>query len=113
MQSSKQNLNTNSLTVTELVGVDDVLTQVIWTQYFLKEQGHIIHDDVIYQDNQNAIRLEMNGRQSGSKMTRHINIRCYFITDRIIYQEASIEFCPTLEMIGNYFTKALQGSQFR
>ena len=24
-----------------------------------------------------------------------------------------MEFCPTFDMIGNYFTKALQGSQFR
>ena len=24
-----------------------------------------------------------------------------------------MEFCPTLDMIGDYFTKALQGSQFR
>ena len=28
-------------------------------------------------------------------------------------QEESVEFCPTLEIIGYYFTKALQGSQFR
>ena len=28
-------------------------------------------------------------------------------------QEASVEFCPTFDMIGDYFTKALQGSQFR
>ena len=28
-------------------------------------------------------------------------------------QEASIECCPTFDMIGDYFTKALQGSQFR
>ena len=28
-------------------------------------------------------------------------------------QEASMEFCPTFDMIGDYFTKALQGSQFR
>ena len=32
VQSSKQKLNTNSSTETELVGVDDVLTQVIWAQ---------------------------------------------------------------------------------
>ena len=44
---------------------------------------------------------------------RHINIRYYFITDRIMNQEASVEFCTTLAMIGDYFTKALQGSQFR
>ena len=28
-------------------------------------------------------------------------------------QEASVEFCPTLDKIGDYFTKVLQGSQFR
>ena len=31
VQSRKQNLNTNSSTESELVGVDDVLDQVIWT----------------------------------------------------------------------------------
>ena len=31
VQSSKQKLNTKSSTEAELVGVDDVLTQVIWT----------------------------------------------------------------------------------
>ena len=28
-------------------------------------------------------------------------------------QESSVEFCPTFDMIGDYFTKALQRSQFR
>ena len=28
-------------------------------------------------------------------------------------QEASVEFFPTFDMIGDYFTKALQGYQFR
>ena len=28
-------------------------------------------------------------------------------------QEASVIFCPTFDMIGDYSTKALQGSQFR
>ena len=77
-----------------LVGVYDVLTQLIWTRYFQKEHGYIIHDNVIYQDNQNAIRLEKNGRRSSSKRMRHINIRYYFITDRIIKKEASVVFFP-------------------
>ena len=72
----------------------------------------MIQDNVIYQDNQSAIRLEKNGKRSSSKRTSHINIRCYFITDSIMKQEASVEFCPTFDMIGDYFTKALQGSQF-
>ena len=73
----------------------------------------MIQDNVIYQDNQSAIRLEKNGKRSSSKRTRHINIRYYFITGRIMKQEASVEFCPTFDKIGDYFTKALQGSQFR
>ena len=113
VQSSKQKLNTKSSTEAEFVELYDVLTQVIWTRYFLKEQGHTIHDNVIYQDNQITIILEKNGKRSTSKRMRHINIRYYFITDRIMKQEASVEFCPTFDMIGDYFTKALQGSQFR
>ena len=64
----------------------------------------MIHNNVIYQDNQSAIILDKNGRRSSSKRTRHINTR---------YQEASVECFTTLEMIGDYFTKALQGSQLR
>ena len=73
----------------------------------------MIQDNVIYQDNQSAVRLEKNGKGSRIKRKRHIKIRYYFITDSIIKQEASVEFCPTFDMIGDYFTKALQGSQFR
>ena len=51
VRSRKQKLDTKSSTEADLVGVDDVLIQVIWTRSFLKEQGYIIHDNVIYQDN--------------------------------------------------------------
>ena len=64
VQSRKQKLNTKISTEADFVGVDDVLTQVIWTRYFLKEQGYMIHNNVIYQDNQSAIRLEKNGKRS-------------------------------------------------
>ena len=90
VHSRKNNLNTKISTEAEIVGVDDVLTQVIWTRYYLKEQGYMIHDNVIYQDNQSTIRLEKNGRQSSRKINRHINTRYYFITDRIIKQEVSV-----------------------
>ena len=57
VQSSKQNPNTNSSTGAKLVGVYDVLVQVIWTRYFLKEQGYMIHGNIIYLWNQSAIKL--------------------------------------------------------
>ena len=41
LQYIKQKLKNKISTDANLVGVEDVLTQVIWTRYFLKEQGHI------------------------------------------------------------------------
>ena len=90
MKSRNNKLNINSLPEEKLVGVDDVPTQVIWIRYFLKEQGYMIHDDIIYQYNQSAIKLDNNGKQSSSKRTRYINIRYYFITDRIMKQEEPV-----------------------
>ena len=54
--------NTKSSTEEYIVGVDIFLTQSIWYQYFLRDQGYEIHDNVIYQYNQGAIQLENNGR---------------------------------------------------
>ena len=50
-QYRKQKMNTKSSTGAKLVGLDYVLTQVIWNRYFLKEQGYKIHNNIIYQDN--------------------------------------------------------------
>ena len=72
---SKQKLNSKSSTEAELVGVDDVLTQVMWNQYFLKEQVYMIHNNFIYKYNHSTINLENNGRRSKSKRTSQINIR--------------------------------------
>ena len=112
-KASKQKLNSRSSTEAELVGVDDVSSQIVWTRYFLLEQGYGVQDSVIHQDNQSAILLEKNGRGSSSKRTRHINVRYFFIKDRIQNGEVSVKYCPTQEMIADFFTKPLQGSAFR
>ncbi len=65
------------------------------------------------QDNRSSILLERNGRASSGKRTRHINIRYYFITDRVNMKEISIDWCPTKKMVADYMGKPLQGSLFR
>ena len=111
--STRQKLNTKSSTEAELVGVNDVMPQALWTRYFLEAQGYRVTDNVIFQDNQSAILLEKNGRASSSKRTRHINIRYFFVADRIAQGEVSVEYCPTKEMLADFFTKPLQGSLFK
>ena len=72
-----------------------------------------VHDNIVYQDNQSTMLLGNNGRHSSGKKTRHIKIRYYFITDHIRRQNIQLAYCPTEEMISDFFTKPLQGSQFR
>ena len=111
--SHKQKLNTKSSTEAELIGASDIIPQVIWTRYFLEAQGYTVSDSIVYQDNQSAILLEKHGRASSSKRTRHINIRYFFVSDRIANKELSVEYCPTLQMLADFFTKPLQGAQFQ
>jgi hypothetical protein len=111
--SAKQKLNTRSSTEAELVGVDDEISAVIWTRHFLLSQGFEVKDNLLYQDNQAVMKLEKNGKRSSGKRTRHIDIRYFYVTDKVKAGELSVEYCPTGDMVSDYFTKPLQGSQFR
>ena len=113
VSSTKQKLNTCSSTETELVGADDFIPEICWTRYFLKAQGYRILDNVLFQYNKSSIFLEKNGKASISKHTKHINIRYFFIIDRVAQGDVSLVWCPTGDMIGDFMTKPLQGSLFR
>ena len=82
-------------------------------RYFLEAQGYKITDNILYQDNKSSILLEKNGKLSSGKRTKHINIRYFFVTDRIQSGEVQVDYCPTGEMIAGFFTKPLQGKLFR
>ena len=110
--SKKQKLNTKSSTEAELVGVDDLTPQIMWTKYFLEAQGQTIHDNIVHQDNKSSIQLETNGIKSSSARTRHIRIRYYFVADLQKRKELRIVYEPTDTMWGDYFTKPLQGKKF-
>jgi hypothetical protein len=110
--STKQKLNTRSSTETEIVGVDDCMPAVLWTRYFLEAQGYGVRENIVYQDNKSAILMEKNGKASSSKRTKHINIRYYFVTDRISKKDLTVEWCPTGDMTGDYMTKPNQGALF-
>ena len=97
---SKQIFSTNISTETNIVGVDYVLAQGICTQYFLKEQGYEINDNVIHQDNLSAIKLENNDRSSSIKRKIHINIRYYSISYRIKSRRHMRNYVPPWTLLG-------------
>jgi len=76
-KSTKQKLNTKSSTEAELVGATDYLPNTIWARMFLDAQGYHIIENVFFQDNQSAMKLEKNGRASCGQKSRHIDIRFF------------------------------------
>ena len=56
--------------------------------------------------------MENNGKALSSKWMKHINIRYFFITDRVKRGEVLVVWCPTENIIGDYMSKPLQGAMF-
>jgi histone deacetylase 1/2 len=111
-KSAKQKIVTRSSTESELVGISDTLSQILWVREFLMAQGVPLGPAVLYQDNLSTIFLANKGR-STSERTRHIKIRYFFITHYVEMGEIRIEHMPTAQMIADILTKALHGTLFK
>ena len=85
----------------------------MWAKLFLEGQGYEVKENVIMRDNQSTMKLEMNGKSSAGRRTRHLNIRFFYITDQIEKKQVSIEYCPTDQMWADYMSKPLQGKKFQ
>jgi hypothetical protein len=110
-KSSKQRLVTKSSTEAELVGLSDALGYIIWTRNWMMAQGYRNEPATIYQDNQSTIVLAHKGHTSGER-TRHINIRYFFIMDRINGGEVVVKYLHTSQMTADGGSKPLQGRNF-
>ena len=105
--SKKHKLNECSSTGAEVIGVDDVMLQMLWTKYFCEEQGYPIEENIMYQDNLSAMMLDTNSNKSSSKSRKNIRVRYVFIKDRVSSGDIKLEYCPTEEMLADHFTKPL------
>lgn len=112
VKSGKQKIVAKSSTEAELVGLSDSIGQIIWSREFLIAQGYDLGVTTVHQDNLSTMALAQNG-QSNSERTRHINIRYFFVTDRIASREIELSHLGTSDMIADILTKPLQGNLFR
>ncbi len=112
-QPTKQCLNTKSSTEAELEAASDYIPQANWIQKFLEKQRHEIVEQDIFQDNKSLMKLAINDRRSSGLRTRHLDMRFFFIKDRLKTENVMMMYCPTHNMLADYFTKLLQGSLFK
>ena len=106
-------MKTKRSTETVLVAADEVLTQAVWTKYFIESQEKSSKKVMLLQDNMSAILLEKNGMLSSGKRSRHLSIKAFWVADQVKKGVVEIEHEPTEDMVAGYFTKQLQGSIFR
>jgi hypothetical protein len=111
-KSSKQKLVSKSSTEAELISLSDGASEVIWCNEFLQSQGYKTQPPVIYQDNIPTMAMVKRGKASNGK-GKHINIRYYFIKDRMESGEITLEHKGTEDMLADFFTKPLQGAKFK
>ena len=111
--SHKQKLNTRSSTESEIVGVDDAMPKILWTLEMIRAQGYDVSHAMLYQDNKSAILLEVNGKLSSSKKTKHIKMKFFFIKDQVEKGDVKIEHLGTEDMWVDILTKPKQGKAFR
>ena len=60
-----------------------------------------------------VILLEKSRKKSSTKNTKHVNVRYYFIKDRVETRDVEIKHFLMEETLENNFTKPLQGAMFR
>ena len=112
-RASKQKINTKSSTEAELVGASDYLSNTIWVQNFMAAQGYPISQSFFEQDNESTLKMIKNGRASAGSRSKHIDIRYFWITDRLKTDNITARHCDTLSMLSDFLSKPLQGSLFR
>ena len=95
------------------MGNSNFITFAIYASLFLDAQGYRMQTSTVHQDNQSTIKLLNNGRASCGKKSRHVDIRYFFLKDRIDRGEFKVKYCPTELMVADFFSKPLQGSLFK
>jgi hypothetical protein len=110
-KSAKQQIVTKSSTEAELVALSDSASQGLHTRSFIMAQGYQCGPVIIFQDNMSCMALVERGR-SAAERTRHIDIRYFWVTERVERGEAIIKHLGTKDMYANLLTKPLQGAQF-
>ena len=111
VRSVKQRIVTKSSTEAELVALSDEAGLLFHIEDFIVSQGYTC-DIIAGQDNESTIAM-LTTVTKESMRTRHINVRYYWLRERIKDQELTLVHVPTGDMLADILTKPMQGNMFR
>jgi hypothetical protein len=110
-KSAKQQIMTKSSTEAELLSLSNSASQGLHMRNFIMAQGYGCGPVIIYQDNMSYMALIERGRSAAERM-RHIDIRYFWMKERVDQGEPIIKHLETKDIYANLPTKPLQGAQF-
>lgn len=91
------------------MALSDGATPVLRGKEWKLAQSRVLGPTVIYQDNKGVIILMTNGRNAKSRTRHHLNVRFFFVSDRIQMEHLSIVYASNGEMIADLMTKSVIG----
>ena len=69
--------------------------------------------NILFQDNESAIKMEKNLGNSYPGNSRHIDSKYFWAKDMVDKKKIRVMYCPIWLMLGDSFTKPLHGSLFK
>ena len=110
-KSRKQTCVALSTAEAEYVALVNAAQEVIWMRQLMENlECKQSEPTVVYEDNQAAICIAQNSRYH-NKM-KHIDIKYYFIREKVADSTIQLKYCPTNEMLADKLTKGIKYKKF-
>ena len=110
--SKKQSVVALSSTKAEYIAASLASQEAVWLGSLLGDISFVQKEPtVIKEDNQGTIALSKNPKYH--LRTKHIDIKCHFIRDKVEKKELALEYCPTEQMLADLLTKQLGKTLFQ
>ena len=109
-KSKKQSVVSRSSAESEYRAMTQSVYEIMWLHQLLMEVGTKTPVPTkLWYDNQDALHIASN--PVFHERTKHIEIDCHFVREKIQLDLISIGYVKTGEQLGDIFTKALSGDR--
>jgi len=109
-RSKKQNVVSRSSAESEYRAMAQSTCEILWIQHLLAEVGlNPSFPAKLWCDNQAALHIASNPVYH--ERTKHIEVDCHFVREKIQENVISTGYVKTGEQLGDIFTKALNGTR--
>jgi hypothetical protein len=109
--SQRQKSIALSTTEAEFMAASEAAKEIIWLSRLFAEITSLSEVPVLFMDNLSAVKLSKN--PAFHKRSKHIEVRHYFVREKIEERKLVVEHVPGTEQIADILTKPLPAVRFR